>query len=44
LSHLTDEQYTLIQETLQDPEILKQLAIWEVYKNENGRSATPLVL
>ncbi|WAO95186.1 Zn(2)-C6 fungal-type domain-containing protein [Fusarium falciforme] len=37
LNHLTDEQYTLIQETLQDPEILKQLAIWEVYKKENGK-------
>ncbi|KAI8713511.1 Zn(2)-C6 fungal-type domain-containing protein [Fusarium sp. LHS14.1] len=37
LSHLTDQQYMLIQQTLQDPEILNQLAIWERYKNENGR-------
>ncbi|UPL01846.1 hypothetical protein LCI18_012780 [Fusarium solani-melongenae] len=37
LSHLTDEQYILIQETLQDPGIINQLAIWKVYKKENGK-------
>ncbi|RSM08092.1 hypothetical protein CDV31_008305 [Fusarium ambrosium] len=37
MSHLTDEQYIIIQETRRDPEVHRQLRVWEVYKNENGK-------
>ncbi|RSL73682.1 hypothetical protein CEP54_000205 [Fusarium duplospermum] len=37
LSDLTDEQYILIQQTRRDPEVHRQLRVWEIYKKENGR-------
>ncbi|KAJ4320671.1 hypothetical protein N0V84_005735 [Fusarium piperis] len=42
MSHLTDEQYILIQETRRDPQVRKQLAVWELYKKENGKGVQRL--
>ncbi|KAF7563603.1 hypothetical protein G7046_g507 [Stylonectria norvegica] len=36
LRHLPPEQYALIMETMTDPEVARQLSVWERYKQENG--------